>query len=272
MEEIVFAIFLCFSICLTVIITSLHQKYNKFVIRNSERIQNLLKLNKTTSFNNIDKKMYCFRNTCNSKRQLDNLNLCDYFIGLIESNFEYFSQIYEPLNQNNLKYNKYIKDCDKIKTKATEEKCKQLKTSLKKFVAREDNLFKKNLISPTRNINIEIRATYTSPAGRNSYSKTIKYDFSEFESIYCYTIELIKQKNTRQYQIKLERAKLSDSLRYDILRRDNFRCQLFGLSSHDGVKLHVDHIIPVSKGGKTTFSNLRTLCDRCNMGKSDKIE
>ena len=33
----------------------------------------------------------------------------------------------------------------------------------------------------------------------------------------------------------------------------------------------IDHIIPVSKGGQTIPSNLRTLCDRCNMGKSDKM-
>ena len=38
------------------------------------------------------------------------------------------------------------------------------------------------------------------------------------------------------------------------------------------VKLHVDHIKPVSKGGKTELSNLRTLCERCNLGKSDKFE
>ena len=30
--------------------------------------------------------------------------------------------------------------------------------------------------------------------------------------------------------------------------------------------------MPVSKGGRTEPGNLRTLCERCNMGKSDKIE
>ena len=34
----------------------------------------------------------------------------------------------------------------------------------------------------------------------------------------------------------------------------------------------LEHELPVSKGGKTIESNLRTLCDRCNLGKRDKIE
>jgi len=69
-----------------------------------------------------------------------------------------------------------------------------------------------------------------------------------------------------------QRRLMSDSLRYEVLRRDGFRCQICGATANDGVKLHVDHIFPVSKGGKTELSNLRTLCERCNMGKRDKIE
>lgn len=69
-----------------------------------------------------------------------------------------------------------------------------------------------------------------------------------------------------------QRRLMTDSLRYDILVRDGFRCKICGASAADGVKLHVDHILPVSKGGKTEKSNLRTLCERCNLGKSDKIE
>lgn len=69
-----------------------------------------------------------------------------------------------------------------------------------------------------------------------------------------------------------QRRLMSDSLRYDVLRRDGFRCQICGATQKDGVRLHVDHIFPVSKGGLTEMTNLRTLCERCNMGKRDKIE
>lgn len=66
-----------------------------------------------------------------------------------------------------------------------------------------------------------------------------------------------------------ERSLLTPKLRYEILQRDGFRCAICGRGQEDGVKLHVDHIKPVSKGGRTTPDNLRTLCQDCNLGKSD---
>jgi 5-methylcytosine-specific restriction endonuclease McrA len=63
-------------------------------------------------------------------------------------------------------------------------------------------------------------------------------------------------------------------LRYEVLRRDRFRCVLCGASpaTQLGCVLHVDHVIPWSKGGKTVAGNLRSLCETCNLGKSDKLE
>lgn len=66
-----------------------------------------------------------------------------------------------------------------------------------------------------------------------------------------------------------ERSLLTPSLRYKILQRDKMRCTICGRGQEDGVKLHVDHIKPVSKGGRTVPENLRTLCQDCNLGKSD---
>lgn len=60
-------------------------------------------------------------------------------------------------------------------------------------------------------------------------------------------------------------------LRFKVLARDNFKCCACGASpaKDPSVELHVDHIIPWSKGGETELENLQTLCSRCNLGKSD---
>lgn len=69
-----------------------------------------------------------------------------------------------------------------------------------------------------------------------------------------------------------EHAKVTRAMRYDVLRRDGFRCVKCGRGREDGVKLHVDHIKPVSRGGKSVMSNLQTLCEDCNCGKGNKYE
>ena len=54
-----------------------------------------------------------------------------------------------------------------------------------------------------------------------------------------------------------------------VLMRDAARCRLCGVTPQDGIKLHVDHIKPWSKGGETIIENLQILCEICNIGKSD---
>jgi len=80
----------------------------------------------------------------------------------------------------------------------------------------------------------------------------------------------IKQKE--KAKIILSRRKLNKSLRYDIMKRDNFKCVLCGNSPalDHSVVLEVDHILPVKKGGTNKEDNLRTTCRNCNAGKIDK--
>ena len=63
-------------------------------------------------------------------------------------------------------------------------------------------------------------------------------------------------------------------LRFRVMQRDNFKCCICGASpaKDPSVELHIDHIKPWSKGGETTIDNLRTLCSKCNLGKSDFYE
>lgn len=66
---------------------------------------------------------------------------------------------------------------------------------------------------------------------------------------------------------------ISNTLRYKVLKRDHFRCCACGASpaKDPTVELHIDHIVPWSKGGETTLENLQTLCSKCNLGKSDSL-
>ena len=62
-------------------------------------------------------------------------------------------------------------------------------------------------------------------------------------------------------------------LRFQVLKRDDFRCQACGKSpsAFPGLHLHVDHKVAWSNGGETTLDNLQTLCEPCNLGKSNVL-
>ena len=241
------------------------------VRENSQRIKELLEYNATVKYKHVNPN-YFNTMSCVSKRHLDALSLDEYFISLIDSNENFYRNIIDSIFFNRIEYNKYVSRCNEIKSTATEELCESLNIKLDDFKKIEDTLFNENkLKDPVLYIDIHIRATYVSPQGRNSYRKDRHYNNEQLKAFFNTAIERRNQKRTTQYQVSIERAKMTDSLRYDILKRDNYRCKICGASAQDGVKLQVDHIIPVSKGGKTTWNNLQTLCERCNMGKSNKM-
>lgn len=74
----------------------------------------------------------------------------------------------------------------------------------------------------------------------------------------------------REWNSKNQRKLMTKALREKIMIRDNYTCQNCGKYMPDQVGLHIDHIVPISKGGKTVPSNLQVLCSRCNGNKSNK--
>lgn len=52
-----------------------------------------------------------------------------------------------------------------------------------------------------------------------------------------------------------------------ILARDDYTCVYCGAT---GGKMTIDHIIPQSKGGENSWSNMATSCRPCNSHKADK--
>jgi 5-methylcytosine-specific restriction endonuclease McrA len=60
-------------------------------------------------------------------------------------------------------------------------------------------------------------------------------------------------------------------VRWAVIRRDRYRCIACGRNpaAEPGVELHIDHILPVSRGGDNEMANLRTLCRECNVGRGE---
>ncbi len=62
---------------------------------------------------------------------------------------------------------------------------------------------------------------------------------------------------------------ISGTLRYEVLKRSAFHCELCGISA-DRKALEVDHIVPRNKGGSDDLHNLQALCFSCNAMKRDR--
>lgn len=80
--------------------------------------------------------------------------------------------------------------------------------------------------------------------------------------------EFLERRGVSPWEYRmLEIDPVSTSSRYEVLRRAGGRCQLCHTAERP---LHVDHIVPRSKGGSNELSNLQALCDVCNQGKSNR--
>jgi len=99
----------------------------------------------------------------------------------------------------------------------------------------------------------------------NCFHENVNMLFAEFN---CDNLELRLIYSPKTSGIK-KREPIGLSLRYEILRRDKFKCVICGKNASETI-LEIDHVIPVSQGGKTIKQNLQTLCFDCNRGKRDK--
>ena len=74
-----------------------------------------------------------------------------------------------------------------------------------------------------------------------------------------YIAELEKQDE----KVMVKRRYISENLRNRIFQRDNWKC----VNCKSNKNLEIDHKVPFSKGGITSFNNLQTLCKKCNLIK-----
>lgn len=79
------------------------------------------------------------------------------------------------------------------------------------------------------------------------------------------------QKDSNSDTTTPRRSDISIRRRFLVFKRDEFTCVMCERSGR-GIKLEVDHKIPISKGGTDDIKNLQTLCFDCNRGKKNDYE
>jgi hypothetical protein len=144
---------------------------------------------------------------------------------------------------------------------------------LSKIIDQEDTNFT-NYSSTLQPVNYECKTNEGNLFYENVYfmcaDGNIAYDFKlETENIrkrFAYQLNLKLGEKTNKIK---KRNPLDSRLRHECFKRDNYTCKECGATRKEKM-LHCDHIIPVSQGGTDELSNLQTLCDDCNLAKSDK--
>ena len=85
------------------------------------------------------------------------------------------------------------------------------------------------------------------------------------------SISSISEEYLAEIKIKADtKIKVQAGVRWQVFQRDNWKCLACGRSAQEKIILHIDHILPRSKGGKNIIDNYQTLCETCNIGKSNK--
>jgi hypothetical protein len=106
--------------------------------------------------------------------------------------------------------------------------------------------------------------------GMPIHFRTVVKRFGTWNKALLAANELAERRwTTRPPKAPGERTPLSVRTRYQVFKRDLYRCRICGKT---GVELEVDHVVPVARGGADDMENLQTLCVPCNRGKRDSLQ
>jgi 5-methylcytosine-specific restriction endonuclease McrA len=93
----------------------------------------------------------------------------------------------------------------------------------------------------------------------SSYDRTIRSP--------GFSMQLPSVLSLKQY-VPLERRPAFT--RFNVFLRDRFQCQYCGWSFYSE-ELTFDHVVPRSRGGRTTWENVVTACQACNLSKGNQL-
>lgn len=259
-------------LCAIIIPTSVNNyKHEQFAIANSEMLNNVRAINKNYIFFAI--KNFDMKQNYDNENFYHDISCQDYLVYELVFKKNEIKENIKNVLENQKQYKKYVYDINNI-TKFGIFKEKTDGLNLKKLIKYEREQFQKEVLRPKTDFSIYVRLLRVDRNDHYKSSKTRSFSIEEIQKL----ITRVEQKRGSFYLdneiwesiCRVERGKVSNKIRFAIYKRDGYRCKMCGRSG-DNNNLEIDHIIPISKGGKSTFDNLQTLCHDCNVKKGDTI-
>lgn len=257
------------SIFLIIGIDIYHKKQKQYKIavkRSSVTCKELAILNSQYFFHELQT-TYTFKKNVKSKTQFDHFDSFKFLVDIVANDIIWAESLLKKAEENSIQFEDYRSNVKRL-PRTPDHIIEDSKVPFSKYSDIEDKYIREILLRPVVRAKICIVVSYTTPKGRNHYRDESNFCDTDLK----YAIVQVKEQQEKRSSRDFQRTLMTPKLRYKILQRDGFRCCICGASSYDGTKLEVDHIIPVSKGGRTVDSNLRTLCQACNRGKSDEYD
>ena len=247
-------------------------KYNKFVLKNSVCLKQLNEIN--SRYNFYPYISYDQYHTYDNEKYYDTISCKDYLIYQLQYIRKQIRDQVDKINVNKRLYSKYVSEVKAI-NQFGQFQASIGKLKIVKLMKMEKSLIEKRTYrAPITQFSLTV-TLYCSKINGQVYRKKSGYFSADDISI---LIKRLNNKNGTYYNdreiwdaiCRVERGKVSNKMRFSIYARDGYRCRKCGAFGRY-VRLEIDHIIPIAKGGITTYDNLQTLCHRCNVEKGDSL-
>ena len=245
-----------------------NQKYSDFVMQHSIALKELNHLNNQYQFAPVGSGNIV--HYYDNEAFFNTISTQDYLTYWLVYNQKQVRADIQNAQQNRDLFNKYIYQVNICQLNRYDTA--EIPKNSEKLLALEKKIFNSKVIHPVTSFKVHVQLYLTTINGRNIGLKHDNFSPEAIENI----IQKLRQKQGNYYLdnniwqaiCRVERGKVSNKMRFAIYNRDGNRCRRCR-SPYD---LEVDHIFPISKGGKSTMDNLQTLCHRCNSAKSNTIE
>lgn len=245
------------------------KKYTDFVNQNSMALKKLTEINQRYAFYPyIDlNQIHIYDN----KNFYDNISCSDYLIYQLQHlSLPILDQI-KKIDSNKQRHQNYI--CEVEALRFGQFQCPIGKLKFDRLINIEKDIVINTVQVPVTQFNITVTLYCSKIDRRINDRKTQSFCAEEIFSF----IDRLKNKNGTFYNdryiwdslCRVERGMVSNKMRFSIYERDGYRCRRCGVSERYAT-LEIDHMIPISKGGKSTYENLQTLCHKCNYEKGNR--